>query len=206
MSSVKTGELAALVLAAGQSRRMGQAKMLLPWGQTTVLGQVVQTLSAATRDTGMEITVITGGSQNLVKVEVARLAQQYRVRALFNTQYETGEMMSSIRVGLASLPIEVETVLIALGDQPQLSLEAARKIILARETSVSRLILPSYAMRRGHPWLVRKDLWPALLASATARDFLKAHTDEIFYVETDASVLQDLDTPEDYRRGLKDNP
>ncbi len=206
MSSVKTGELATLVLAAGQSRRMGQAKMLLPWGQTTVLGQVVQTLSAATRDTGMEITVITGGSQNLVEAEVARLAQQYRVRALFNTQYETGEMMSSIRVGLASLPIEVETVLIALGDQPQLSLEAARKIILARETSVSRLILPSYAMRRGHPWLVRKDLWPALLASATARDFLKAHTDEIFYVETDAGVLQDLDTPEDYRRGLKDNP
>ncbi len=192
------GKLAVLILAAGQSRRMGQAKMLLPWGKTTVLGKVIETLASATEDANIDLVVITGGARNLVEAEIARLAQQHRLRAIFNEQYETGEMMSSIRVGLAGLAQGVESVLIALGDQPQLSLDAARKILLARETSPSRLILPSYSMRRGHPWLVRRDLWPELSASATARDFLKAHADEISYVETDESILQDLDTPEDY--------
>lgn len=192
--------LTAIVLAAGLSRRMGQPKMLLPWGQTTVLGQVVTTLAGC----GLaEIVVVTGGARESVEAEVARLAESLPVRAVFNAQYETGEMMSSIRVGLAALGPQVAATLIALGDQPQLSLESARRIVSAWKMSGSRLILPSFTLRRGHPWLVGRNLWEGLIQADTAREFLNALAGEILYVDCDETVLKDMDTPEEYARDLK---
>jgi molybdenum cofactor cytidylyltransferase len=222
-------KITAIVLAAGLSRRMGQPKMLLPWGETTVLGQVVRTLTDATTDSltesrretdatadslsesrketddgaEFEIVVITGGARGLVEAEVARLkAQGLPVRAVFNPQHEAGEMMSSIRAGLAAIGPEAEYALIAPGDQPQLSAESARRVVSAARRPSSRLILPSCGMRRGHPWLVRRDLWPDLMSAETGRIFLRAHEAEIFYVEADETVLKDLDTPEDYHQGF----
>ena len=194
-------KITAVVLAAGLSRRMGQPKMLLPWGGTTVLGQVLSTL----RGTGVEeMIVVTGGARELVEAEVMRLVETERIpaRTVFNPQHETGEMMSSIRTGLAAIGPEAEYALIALGDQPQLSAQSARRVVSAAKMPGSRLILPSFEMRRGHPWLVRRDLWPALANAETGRAFLKQHEAEIFYVEADASILKDLDTPEDYQQGL----
>ena len=112
-------------------------------------------------------------------------------------------MMSSIRAGLAELGPQVAAALIALGDQPQLSLESARRVVSAWQTSGSRLILPSFNMRRGHPWLVERGLWGDLVKAETGRAFLNAHADEILYVECDETVLKDLDTPEEYARDLK---
>ncbi len=192
--------LAAIVLAAGMSRRMGQPKMLLPWGRTTVLGQVAATLSGG----GVgEILVVTGGAREAVEAEVARLAKSLPVREVFNAQHQAGEMMSSIRAGLAGLGPQVAATLVALGDQPQLSLESARRVVSAWEISGSRLILPSFDRRRGHPWLVERDLWSELAAAHTARMFLNAHASEILYVDCDETVLKDLDTPEEYARDLK---
>ncbi len=217
-------KITAIVLAAGLSRRMGQPKMLLPWHGTTVLGQVLRTLTDAITDSGtdkdtekrimarkveertggLEILVITGAARELVEAEVARLAAKgLPVRAVFNSQHEAGEMMSSIRVGLAASSPEAEFALIALGDQPQLSPQSARGVVSAAKQAGARLILPSYQMRRGHPWLVRRDLWPDLMAATTGRDFLRARETEIVYVNADETILKDLDTPEDYQQGLK---
>ena len=64
------------------------------------------------------------------------------------------------------------------------------------------IVVPSHQMRRGHPWLVARELWDEILelrAPKSMRDFLNAHKDEIFYVECDSPrILQDLDTPADY--------
>ncbi len=192
--------LTAIVLAAGLSRRMGQPKMLLPWGGTTVLGQVVTTLASCGAG---DIVVVTGGARDLVEAETARLAESLPARAVFNEQYEAGEMMSSIRAGLAVLGPQVAATLIALGDQPQLSLESARRIVSAWEMSRAGLILPSFNLRRGHPWLVGRNLWEDLRKAGTAREFLNARASEILYVDCDETVLKDLDTPEDYERDLK---
>lgn len=193
-------KITAVVLAAGLSRRMGQPKMLLPWHGTTVLGQVLNTLRAA----GIEdVIVVTGGAREAVEAEVIRLETEgIPARTIFNPQYETGEMMSSVRAGLAAIGPETEFALIALGDQPQLSTQAARRVLSAVERPGARLILPSFEMRRGHPWLVRRDLWPALAAAENGRAFLRAHEAEIAYIETDESVMKDMDTPEEYQKGL----
>lgn len=174
--------------------------MLLPWGETSVLGQIVQTLAASGLD---EIVIVTGGARAAVEAEAERLARSLPVRTVFNPEYESGEMMSSLRAGLAALSAEIAAALIAPGDHPQLSLEAARSLVNAWRQSGARLIVPSFQRRRGHPWLVRRDAWTELAQAATARDFLNAHADEIQYVDCDESVLQDLDTPEEYERGLK---
>jgi molybdenum cofactor cytidylyltransferase len=178
---------------------MGQPKMLLPWGQTTVLEKVIATFKAA----GVEdILVVTGGDRERVEALVGDFAE-----FIFNPKYAEGEMLSSVQVGLAGLKPGVEAVLIGLGDQPQVQESSVRSVLEAFHTSSASLVVPSFQMRRGHPWLVARPYWDEILhmrSPASLRDFLNHYADEIYYVELgNASILQDLDTPEDY---LKTRP
>jgi molybdenum cofactor cytidylyltransferase len=201
-------EITAILLAAGESRRMGQPKMLLPWGETTVLGQVVRMFSAGLSEKNgqpvgpdFEILVVTGGTRALVEAEVVRLAGQYPLRIVYNPNYALGGMVSSIQAGLAALGPETRAALIGLGDQPQVRQETVRKIWTAFTQTESSLIIPSFQNRRGHPWLADRKVWPEILAlppSTNPRQFLDAHAGQIQYVAADESILQDLDTPEDY--------
>lgn len=191
---------AAILLAAGLSSRMGQPKMLLPWGGTTVLGQVVSIFAAAGVE---EIVVVTGGAREQVEKLVAELARDFPVRAVSNPQFARGEMLSSIQVGLASLDTHKLAALIGLGDQPQVREETVRNICAAFDQSGSLLVIPSFQKRRGHPWLAARPLWPEILAlsiTATPRQFLNTHAGLVEYVSADQTILQDLDTPEDYTR------
>lgn len=193
-----TGAISAIVLAAGESRRMGEPKLVLPWGDTTVLGQVVATFAAA----GIEdILVVTGGVRKKVEAEVARLAERYPVQAIFNPGFAVGGMLGSIQAGLEALGPKVYAALIGLGDQPQVQEKTIRCICAAFVQTDSPLIIPSFQGRRGHPWLVARSLWPEILVlppSATPRQFLHAYAGKINYVLADESILKDLDTPEDY--------
>jgi molybdenum cofactor cytidylyltransferase len=189
----------AIILAAGESKRMGQPKMLLPWGEVTVLGQVISTYQAAgVRD----VLVVTGGARE----QVDGIVRQHGARSVFNEQFTGGGMLSSLQYGLRFLSQEepeVEATLIGLGDQPQVQAGAVRRIWEAFEKQPARLIVPSFQMRRGHPWLVERTLWQELLElrpPQSPRDFLNWHAEEILYVEIDnSSILADLDTPQDYR-------
>jgi molybdenum cofactor cytidylyltransferase len=180
---------------------MGQPKLILPWGNTTVLGQVVATFAAA----GIkDILVVTGGAHKKIEGLVTQLAKKYPVRAIFNPDHEHGGMLSSIQTGLAGLDSRPCAALIGLGDQPQVQEETVRRIRTAFVQRESPLIIPSFQGRRGHPWLVARWLWPEILAlpnsTTTARHFLGAHARQIEYVNADESTLMDLDTPEEYER------
>ena len=194
------GLITAVILAAGLSRRMGSPKMLLPWGGTSVLGQTASVYAEA----GVtEIVVVTGGAQQAVEAECRRLAATYPLRWVNNPDYERGEMISSLQCGLAFLKPEIEAALVGLGDQPQLSLAAVQMVVSTWVSTDKPLIVPSPKLRRGHPWLLRRELWGSLLAlppADTLRDFLNSHASEIVYVDTDETVLKDLDTPADYQR------
>jgi len=194
------GEIAAILLAAGESRRMGQPKLLLPWGQTTVLGRVVAMFAAADIE---DILVVTGGAHEQVERLVADLAKEYPVRAVFNPEYARGEMLSSIQTGFSNLGSAPRAALIGLGDQPQVLEATIRAICSAYFRTEAPLVFPSFKNRRGHPWLASRPFWADILAlpqSTNPRHFISNYTGRIEYVDADASILQDLDTPEDYNR------
>jgi molybdenum cofactor cytidylyltransferase len=187
--------ISAIILAAGQSKRMGQPKMLLPWGSRTVIEQVVITFLQA----GIEdILVVTGGAREQVESAIAGLP----VREIHNPDYATGDMLSSLQHGIRELGEKAKAALIGLGDQPQIQASSIRFLCDMYKSSKSNLVVPSFSRKRGHPWLVSRSLWGEILGlkpSETLRDFLNGHADEIQYVNMDTpTVLADLDTPEDY--------
>ena len=181
--------ISAVILAAGKSVRMGEPKMLLPWGNTTVLGKVIETLQSA----GVEdITLVTNST-------IALQITNYRLPITLN---DNGEMLESIQLGLQAQKPSAEATLICLGDQPQVEERSVRNVCDAFREKKTSIVVPSYQMRRGHPWLIARELWDEVLrmrAPESMRDFLNAHNKEIFYVECDSpKILQDLDTPADY--------
>lgn len=187
--------ISAVVLAGGASRRMGRAKMTLPWGLTTVLGQVISTIrSAGIQD----VVVVTGAS----RFEVEPLAVAQDTKVAFNASYLQGEMLSSLQTGLTRVPETTDAALIALGDQPQIQGQVVSLVVQEYAESGDPLIVPSYQMRRGHPWLIGRQLWQEILALRTPespRDFLNRHALDIRYVDVQTpTVLQDLDTEDDY--------
>lgn len=191
--------ITAVVLAAGKSERMGRPKMDLPWRDTTVIGQVVTTLASSGVD---EIIVVTGGASKNVEAALKLLPSELPVRTEFNPYYEDGAMMSSVERGLHAINDRHLAALLALGDQPQVETAVIRAIIAEFEATSAQLIVPSYNKHRGHPWLVGRSFWPALLnlnETKTMRDFLNKNADQIHYLLVDTpSILQDLDTPADY--------
>jgi molybdenum cofactor cytidylyltransferase len=190
-------QIATIVLAAGLSRRMGAPKMVLPWGNTTVIGQVVNVLSQA----GLgEILVVTGGARSQVEAAL----RGSLARTVFNPRYQEDRMILSLQLGLAGLSSGIQAALVALGDQPQIKGEVVAAILSAYFASGAPLVVPSFQMRRGHPWLVDRSLWGEIMAlqpPQTLRNLMNAHQDQIAYLNVlDDTILRDLDTPEDYIR------
>ncbi|GMV34009.1 MAG: hypothetical protein DCC59_01060 [Chloroflexi bacterium] len=181
--------ISAIVLAAGKSTRMGRQKMLMPWGDTTVLGKVVQTL----RNSEVKEIILVANP------EVSARLTDCGLRIALNS---TGEMLTSLQLGLQALNPSAQAALICLGDQPQMEERSVRAVCEAFLNGKPNLVAPSYRMRRGHPWLAARPLWGEILAldaNQSMREFLNNHADEIQYVNLDTpTILQDLDTLEDY--------
>jgi molybdenum cofactor cytidylyltransferase len=193
--------VAAVVLAAGLSTRMGAPKMALPWGGRAVVAQVVSQLLEGGAD---EIVVVSGGARALVE----KALEGYPVSFVENPNFANGEMLDSLQAGIRSLGERCDAALIALGDQPQIQAKVVTAVLEAYRVSTARLVIPSFNMRRGHPWLVERGLWGDLLdvkSPATLRDFLAEHQKIIHYVNVgDESILADMDTPEEYQRQKPD--
>ena len=133
--------ISAILLAAGLSSRMGMPKLLLPWGGTTVLGQVVSTFAGAGLE---EIVVVTGGAHEQIERLAVELANDYPVRTVYNPEYARGEMLSSIQTGLSVMDSQDRAALIGLGDQPQVREETVRHICDAFIRTRSPLVIPSF--------------------------------------------------------------
>ncbi|GAB4539418.1 MAG: hypothetical protein Fur002_04520 [Anaerolineales bacterium] len=188
--------ITAIVLAAGESKRMGQPKMTLNWGKKSVIQTVIGSLQAAGLS---DVLVVTGGAREQVEALIGQSAQ-----TIYNENYANGEMLVSIQVGLRAKMREASAALICLGDQPQMQERSAREILQAWNQHKRRIIIPSYQKRRGHPWLIAQELWSevlALRAPQTMRDFFEKHRGDIFHLAVNTpTILQDLDTPADYEQ------
>ncbi len=188
----------AIVLAAGMSRRMGQSKILLPWThRKTIIEHIIEQLILSRVD---HITVVTGYRGD----EVGALAEKLGVDVVHNPFYESGEMLSSLKVGLQAMSPQAAAAMIVLGDQPRLQPRVIGQVLMAYAEGKGEIVAPSYQMRRGHPILIARRYWSELLAlpeGGAPRDVINAHQHCIAYVEVDTdSILGDVDTPQDYNQ------
>ncbi|HWQ03897.1 MAG TPA: nucleotidyltransferase family protein [Longilinea sp.] len=196
-------DIAAVILAAGRSTRMGSSKMLLPWKDKTVLDSVIDLAESA----GLNpIVVVTGAFHDDIHLLLSKYFK--RIEEIHNPSYAQLEMFHSIKLGVESLVQRCGAAIIFLGDQPQIETELIDDLISRFNEKKSRVIIPSFQMHRGHPIVIHQDLFPEILATPddkNLKSFLNLHSSEIDYVVVNtSSVLQDMDSPEDYHR-LKNN-
>jgi len=188
--------VAAIVLAAGRSSRMGRQKPLLPFGEGTVLAHVVGELRAAGI---VDVRVVLGHDAD----EPATACAALGVRAVLNPDYDRG-MFSSIRAGIADLPADVAGTLLLPVDVPLVRATTFTTIVATARATDPTILHPTFRGERGHPPFLARRLFPAIfahdgaggLAALLARR--EADTDEVAVV--DRGILCDMDVPEDYAR------
>lgn len=187
--------ITALILAAGQSSRMGQHKMLLPLLGKPLLLHVVDHALAVEFD---EVIVVVGHHANDVRAALTG----HRVRIVENPNYQQGQS-TSVRAGIAALDPAAEAVIILLGDQPLVKPFILKSLIQAWQRSGQPIVVPFYSGQRGNPVLFARALFPELLqvtGDQGGREVLQRHTDEIEPVQIDdADAAQDLDTLQEYQ-------
>jgi molybdenum cofactor cytidylyltransferase len=192
--------IAAIVLAAGASSRMGRPKMLLPYGPGTVLSASIGPLLDAGLD---RVIVVLGADAERVRRE-ARLPEDPRLLVVVNAAWREG-MAASLRRGLTDCPT-ADAVLVALGDQPTVGGDVVRRIVTAW-TPAHTLVVPVHGSRAAHPVLFARALFPELRAlegDVGAREVVRRHWNDALFIEADAP--RDIDTEEDYRRLLAGAP
>ncbi len=192
----------AIVLAAGESRRMGLPKPLLRFGATTFLEQIVSVLRRSDVD---RIAVVLGAQAKAIRAAV----DLPDVDIVVNEAYARGQL-SSLIAGLQSVPPQTEAILLCLVDNPFLTTPAVNCVIRAFRETGKPIIVPVANNRRGHPALFARAVFPELLnapADQGARAVVTAKADRVQEVDVrDSSVLVRIDTPEDYRSHFGADP
>jgi molybdenum cofactor cytidylyltransferase len=191
--------MVAIVLAAGLSRRMGQAnKMLLPFGDSTILETTLQQLSGAGI---VDIIVVTGHEHERVKA----LLQNHAVQVVFNSDFEKG-MTTSIQAGILAARAETQGWMICLADMPLLTAEEYALLIkqftTALATDPKAIVQPRFHDQPGNPVIFSACYREPILAldfPEGARPIVQGHRQHIVPVPllTD-HCLRDIDTPEDF--------
>jgi molybdenum cofactor cytidylyltransferase len=187
--------IAAVVLAAGLSRRMGQAKLLMPVGGRAIVRYVVESVLAGGVDL---VWVVTGPDVEPIEAALAGLEVQIAV----NPAPEEGQA-SSLRAGIAALPASVDAVLIALGDQPSLAPSIIPALLAARRTSPKLIVAPRYRDGQGNPVLFKREIFPELLrltGDQGARPIIQKEPARVEWVELDLPMPPDVDTLDDYEK------
>ena len=185
---------AALILAAGYGSRMGRFKPLLPLAGKSAIEWAV----AAFRAAGVaDIAVVTGYGAGELEAELHRLG----VSALRNPHYDVG-MYSSIQVGIASLAPVVEACFLLPVDIPLLRASTIAALAATHAAAPAAVIYPTFRGQRGHPPLIRRDLFAEILAGngeGGLRALLLRHQAAEVAV-ADEAILLDMDAPDDHQR------
>ena len=187
--------IAAVVLAAGLSRRMGEAKLLLSVGGRPILRHAVEGVRAAGLD---PVLVVTGPDPAAIESALAGLD----VLIVVNPAPEAGQA-GSVRAGVAALPAAVGAVLIALGDQPLLAPDIIPALLAAHRASGRPIVAPRYQEGPGNPVLFDRAVFPELLAlegDRGARAVVDRDPARVEWVTLDRPMPPDVDTPGDYEK------
>jgi molybdenum cofactor cytidylyltransferase len=186
--------VAAIILAAGASTRMGEPKQLLPVAGRPMVRRVSEAVCAA----GLaQVVVVVGARAEAVSDAVADLPLQ----VVTNPHWADG-MSTSLHAGMRALRPDIQAVLIVLADQPGLQAGMIRAIVDRYRTGDAHVVAPFYAGRRGSPVLFDRALWPELLAiegDEGGRQIVARYQEQMAHVEVDdLELLRDVDTRDDY--------
>lgn len=195
-------KVAIIILAAGESRRMGEPKQLLEVAGKSL---IKHTAEAALGTTAQPVVVVIGAH----KAQIAPQLEGLPLTIIDNQMWQTG-MASSVKMGMAAmwmLTKEADAVLVLVCDQPHISTELLQEIIDTYQKKQPRIVACRYAHQAGVPALFDRSLFDELLAlkgEKGAKPVLMSHLDEAHLVRFEKGII-DLDTPEDYQR-FKNNP
>jgi molybdenum cofactor cytidylyltransferase len=185
-----------IILSAGESKRMGKPKQLLPWGNSVILQQVIDNASASRL--GMILLVLGSHADEIAgKIKISS-----KIRIVINRDFKEG-MSSSVKCGVKNAPEEADAYVLLLGDQPTIFPDIINKLIDCYQTNKHGIIIPVYDGRRGHPVVFDVKYKQALLAigDGGAKVVVDKHTHDVLEVTVDSpEVLTDIDTPQDYQK------
>ncbi len=189
--------ISAIVLAAGESRRMGRTKQLLPLEGKFLLQGALDSLQDSEVD---DIVLVLGHEAERIRREV----HAPRAKIVVNPDYPSG-MTSSIRHGLAAVDKTADAFFITLGDLPGIRPAVYNRMIkeFERVHPTKSIIIPVYHAQRGHPVLFSmkyREETLCLSGDVGLREILLKHPEDILPIEVDTdAILTDIDTPEQYR-------
>jgi molybdenum cofactor cytidylyltransferase len=184
---------AAIILAAGESRRMGRPKAFLPFRDGTFLSAITSILGAYCAPV---IAVFGFDADRNIE-----MAQTLPIQAIANPNYPLG-MLTSLQTGLRALPKGIDTVLFTLVDHPAISLKTVEVIL----QSSAAIAIPRFEGKRGHPVLIRRQIIEEFLAepaTSKVRDVVDRHAAAIDYLNVvDPGISDDIDDPALYQKLL----
>jgi len=187
----------AVILAAGEARRFGQAKQLLDWKGESMIRRVAKiALEAGCQP----VLVVVGAYAD----EVRQALDGLPVRIIENNDWKAG-LASSVKTALQVVPQTAGAALFMLADQPQVTIELVKKLIALHRLRFTPLTAPRHAGRRANPVLFDRVTFPALSRLEGETGGRALFGDERRYPVSwldwdDPWLLFDIDTPEDYRR------
>jgi molybdenum cofactor cytidylyltransferase len=186
-----------LILAAGESSRMGQDKALLTYRGRTFLETIIQTLREADVS---RVAVVLGHHAE----EIQRGVKLEDVEVVINPEYQRGQT-SSLQAGLRALnSADLEAVVLCLVDHPLISADTVRALVMSFRRTGAPVVIPTFRNQRGHPVLIARALFSELLGldpGEGANTVIRKYRTATQLVEVnDSGILLDVDDPETYYR------
>ena len=192
---ITRGAVAAIVLAAGESRRFGQPKQLLPVGDKTMIQHVVD----IALDSSLEQVIVVLGCR---AAEIGESIAGRPVQVVANQEWKSG-LSSSVRTGLLAVKPEVSAALFVLADQPGVTAEVIAKLVERYQETHAPIVVPTHRGRRGNPVLFARSLFAKLMevkGDQGGRRLIAEYGDELEEIEMETeAIFADIDTADDYQ-------
>ncbi|HEY4218046.1 MAG TPA: nucleotidyltransferase family protein [Gemmatimonadaceae bacterium] len=183
--------IAGLLLAAGGARRFGSQKLLAQLDGQPLVRHAANVLISTTD----RVTVVVGNDARQVQSTLNDLDAD----VVDNAEWATG-LASSLRCGIAALPVEAEAVVVALGDQPRVDAIVIREVIARWRAGGRAIVATRYAGVQGHPVLFDRAVFDELLAlegDRGAKSVIERIPERVEYVDVHVPAPRDVDTPDD---------
>ena len=194
--------ISAVILAAGESRRMGKPKPLLKFNDKTFLEQIISVLKSSDIDT---VTVVLGARAETIRQSI----DLSETNVVINNNYKKGQL-SSLIAALENIPDGTEAILLCLVDHPFITKDLINSIVAEFKQTASPIIVPVYNKQRGHPTLFASSLFNELLNAPEdqgARYVLYSNEDKVTELETTEPAARiSIDTPADYKSHFAQDP